>query len=110
MTPGDDKRNDDVAPEGDGTEEAFVVDTFDAVHPGETCEPSKPDVTLTNTYWRLVELDGEPATVAEGQQEPHIRLQPEESRVAGSGGCNRMMGRIIRTRFVPPGDSEHDAV
>ena len=45
-----------------------------------------------NTYWRLVELDGEPATAAEGQKEPHIRLMPEEGRVTGSGGCNNMMG------------------
>ena len=80
------------AMEGDGTEEVFIVDAFDAVWPGETCEPSKPDVTLTNTYWRLVELDGDPAKVAEGQKEPHIRLQPEEGRVTGSGGCNNMMG------------------
>jgi len=80
------------AMEGGGTEEVFVVVAFDAVWPDESCEPSKPDVTLVNTHWRLVELDGEPVTVADNQQEPHIRLQQEDSRVTGSGGCNRLMG------------------
>jgi len=31
-------------------------------------------------------------TVADNQREPHFILQSDQKRVAGSGGCNRMMG------------------
>jgi len=48
--------------------------------------------TLENTYWKLMRLGGAAVTVADGQREPHFILQPEQKRVAGSGGCNRMMG------------------
>jgi heat shock protein HslJ len=37
-------------------------------------------------------LGGEAVAVADGQREPHFILQPEQKRVAGSGGCNRLMG------------------
>ena len=40
--------------------------------------------TLENTYWKLMRLGSE--------LEPHFILQPDQKRVAGSGGCNRMMG------------------
>jgi len=106
--------------EGDGLEEVFVVEAFDAVWPGESCEPSKPDVTLTNTYWRLVELAGEPTEVVEGQREPHLRLIQEGNRVAGSGGCNRLsgsyqldgtrlsFGSVATTRMACPGGMEQE--
>lgn len=47
--------------------------------------------SLENTYWKLVELDGESIEMAEGQREPHLVLHAEDSRVAGSTGCNRLM-------------------
>ena len=58
-------------------------------HPS-TAETST--ATLENTYWKLMRLGGEAVAVADGQREPHFILQPEEKRVAGSGGCNRLMG------------------
>ena len=30
--------------------------------------------TLQNIYWKLVELNGKPVTVADNQQEPHIAI------------------------------------
>jgi heat shock protein HslJ len=39
-----------------------------------------------------VRLQGEPVTAAENQREPHIILRPQDQRVAGSGGCNRLLG------------------
>jgi putative lipoprotein len=51
-----------------------------------------PDRALENTYWKLVALRGTPATVANGQREPHLILQPQNSRVTGSGGCNSFTG------------------
>ena len=55
-------------------------------------EPTASTATLEDTYWKLVRLGGTAVTVADGQREPHFVLQPGERRVAGSGGCNRMMG------------------
>lgn len=54
--------------------------------------PAKPDRTLTNTYWKLTELNGAAVKVLPKQREPHLILQTEGGRVAGSGGCNRIMG------------------
>jgi putative lipoprotein len=48
--------------------------------------------TLENTYWKLMRLGAEAVSVADGQREPHFILQPEQKRVAGSGGCNRLVG------------------
>jgi len=48
--------------------------------------------TLENTYWKLMRLGGEAVSVVDNQREPHFILQAEQKRVAGSGGCNRMMG------------------
>ena len=48
-----------------------------------------PDVSLTGTYWKLVEVDGAPVQVAEQMREPHLVL---DGRLAGSGGVNRLMG------------------
>jgi heat shock protein HslJ len=52
----------------------------------------KPDRTLVNTYWKLVQLRGAPVTVAPQQREPHVILQLGRNRIVGSGGCNRLGG------------------
>lgn len=57
---------------------------------GET--GGKPDVSLSETYWRLTSLNGAVVVSTERQREAHLVLKTEEQRVAGSGGCNRIMG------------------
>jgi len=47
--------------------------------------------TLENTYWKLIREGGEAVTIA-GEREPHLVLHSEDRRVAGSGGCNRLIG------------------
>ena len=47
--------------------------------------------TLTATYWKLTTLGDTPVTVYE-EREPYMELQADPARVAGSDGCNRMMG------------------
>lgn len=47
--------------------------------------------TLTATYWKLTSLGDTPVTVYE-EREPYMELQADPARVAGSDGCNRMMG------------------
>lgn len=50
------------------------------------------DVSLTDTYWKLVEVQGQPVAVTDGAREPNIVLHGQDDRVAGSGGVNRLMG------------------
>lgn len=71
---------------------AVIVASGAPVLAGCASAASRPDRGVTNTYWRLTELGGAPVQVAEKQREPHMILQLEANRLAGSGGCNRMMG------------------
>jgi len=78
---------------GVGPREHLIVERFDRFWPGETCaREALAQASLTNTYWRPVEIDGEPVMLESGQREPHFVLAPEGSRVRGSTGCNRIMG------------------
>lgn len=47
---------------------------------------------LENTYWKLVELRGEPVVVLPNHREAHLVLVPAEHTVRGSGGCNQLKG------------------
>ena len=51
-----------------------------------------PASSLTNTYWKLIGLAGKPITPEKAQREAHLILQDKDQRLAGSGGCNRIMG------------------
>lgn len=55
----------------------------------DTAKRNRP---LTNTYWKLTELRGAAAQASAKQREPHLILQHEGQRLAGSGGCNRLLG------------------
>ena len=50
----------------------------------------KPDVSLTNTYWKLVELNGAPVEPGEGK-DLHMILKGQD-QVGGYSGCNQFMG------------------
>ncbi|RUR34942.1 META domain-containing protein [Vreelandella andesensis] len=62
----------------------------------------KPDEALTNTYWKLVTLEGQPITNADNFREPHLVLHEENTRLAGSTGCNTLIGsyRIAGKRLT----------
>ena len=80
------------------------------------CEPSKtltspaamsPKTTgITNTYWKLVSLEGQPVTMAPDQEREAYFLLKDSSRVTGFGGCNALNGAYElredqqRLRFV----------
>jgi len=51
-----------------------------------------PDASLTETYWKLIELDGQPAVLGAGGRELHMVLTGEGNRVRGFSGCNRFTG------------------
>ena len=61
----------------------------------EPLESQAQDVTnvsLENTYWKLISLGTEPVPVVSEQREHHFILKSENRRVSGSGGCNRLTG------------------
>jgi heat shock protein HslJ len=56
-------------------------------------EPEDSVVPLTNTYWKLEEVRGQPVpAVEEKAREAHMMLL-DDGRVNGFSGCNRFMGR-----------------
>ena len=55
-------------------------------------ESAKPDVTLENTYWKLVELNGAAVGPGEGR-ELHMILKGE-GQVGGYAGCNQFTGSV----------------
>jgi putative lipoprotein len=57
-----------------------------------TMQDAKPDVTLTSTYWKLVELNGGTVQPGEGK-ELHMILEGDD-RVGGYSGCNQFMGSV----------------
>lgn len=54
-------------------------------------QPPSSDEPLTNRYWRVLEIDGQPVRGENSQTEPHIVLGPEH-KAHGSDGCNRFTG------------------
>lgn len=46
---------------------------------------------LTNTYWQLLSIAGEPVSETNADQKPHI-LFLDDGRVSGFSGCNQYMG------------------
>lgn len=82
-----------------------VVERFVSVWPRETCGNNLVDAPLRGTYWKLVRLDDAPVTVAAQQREAHLVFSADAQRVAGSDGCNRVMGSFElegdRLRFGP---------
>jgi putative lipoprotein len=57
-------------------------------------QSSKPDASLRNTYWKLVQMEDNPVTVNNGERELHMVLTGNnENTVRGYSGCNRFHGR-----------------
>lgn len=46
---------------------------------------------LTNTYWELVTVAGQPVPETDSQRKPHV-LFLDDGRVSGFSGCNQYMG------------------
>jgi len=74
-----------------GTPVEILVSRVGGALPASTSTPI-PDVSLTDTYWKLTELDGQAAALGAGQREVHMVLTSEGARVRGFSGCNRFTG------------------
>ncbi len=53
------------------------------------------DATLSNTYWKLTELNGQVVIVDTTRtREPHMIIQTQDSTIKGHGGCNGFGGHV----------------
>ena len=77
--------------EGPGPVSTLVPERFIGVWPEQSCPPPIQLADLKNTYWRASLLDAEAVQRAPDQREPHLVFH-EEDRLAGSDGCNRIIG------------------
>ena len=59
-----------------------------------TVPASSPQVSLTDKYWKLIELNGQPITTDSGYtKEPHLIFNVADTSVRGNGGCNGFGGK-----------------
>lgn len=77
--------------EGPGPVLTVIPERFMDVSPELSCPPLTQLATLRNTYWRLVFLQSKAVRRAPNQREPHLVFH-EDGRLAGSDGCNRIIG------------------
>ena len=54
------------------------------------CFSPDPATPLKNTYWSLIELNGEDSTNADHQPEVHLIFHINDNSLHGSDGCNRI--------------------
>lgn len=67
---------------------------------------SQQTAGIVNKYWKLVTLEGQPVTMAPGQEREAYFMLKDSSRVTGFGGCNVLNGHYelnasqLRLRFT----------
>ena len=64
-------------------------ETVDLLLVAPSSAASKPDASLTNTYWKLTSIAEEPYQHVTDNREPHLKFLTNESQVSGFSGCNR---------------------
>jgi len=70
-----------------------IVDRLIGIWPDAECLSQPAPASLTNVYWRIMALGGEPLDLAEGQREPFLLLgAPDGERFSATVGCNMMNG------------------
>ncbi len=62
------------------------------VLPGGKGAPVSAEPALGAKKWELVELNGAPFPTTTDGERPHLIFLEDAQRVAGSAGCNRIMG------------------
>ena len=69
------------------------VDKVRSAQEGQNKPAPAADASLTNTYWKPVELNGNPVGLGAGQKELYMVLSSETADVKGFSGCNRFQGQ-----------------
>ncbi len=92
-------------PAAEGEPLEILVSRVGGGRGGQHPTPPTPNASLVNTYWKLVEISGQPASLGAGGRELHMVLISEGSHVRGFSGCNRFTGSYELTdsqlRFKP---------
>lgn len=85
--------------EGEGSEQALKVVKFIELSAASTCpaadkpeDKTTPATSLEDRTWNLVQLGDMPVNTPKDRPSAHLVLMSKDNRVAGSGGCNRIMG------------------
>lgn len=85
--------------EGEGSEQALKVLKFIELSDARACpaadkpeDKAMPAAKLEDRTWNLVQLGETPVSAPKGRPGAHLVLMSKDERVAGSGGCNRIMG------------------
>ncbi len=83
----------DMRPKVDrrGKETTLIVQRFVRTWPRETCG-GMDAVTLEDTKWALLELNGKTITVKVNDKAPFLELNSNKASAYGFGGCNRFFG------------------
>ena len=74
-----------------GKETTLIVQRFVRTWPRETCGSMGP-VTIEDTRWALLELNGKTITVEVNDKAPYLELNSKKASAYGFGGCNRFFG------------------
>lgn len=79
----------------------------EAVETANNMETKLGEEPITEKYWKLATLEGQPVTMAANQEkEIYFMLKTDENRVEGFAGCNTFNGSYIleegwRIKFSP---------
>ena len=77
--------------DGRGSVTTLIIQNFVRTWPRETCGSMQP-VTLEDTTWALLELNGKTITVKVNDKAPYLELNSQKASAYGFGGCNRFFG------------------
>ena len=70
----------------------IMVSKVSSPNDSNTSSSMHSNVILTDTYWKLIELNDQPVSPGAGKKELHMVFNAEDRRVAGFSGCNRFTG------------------
>jgi heat shock protein HslJ len=73
--------------------------TLNADIKGKKKPAAKKKITLTNTYWRLAEMNGKKLSDGDQNNTPYIYLQDKKNQLLGHTGCNSIGGEFAEGRY-----------
>lgn len=79
---------------GEAPAEMISIDRFKRYYPNQDCEGNQIRASLTDTVWRLSEIDGEEVSIEEPDKAPYLILGLDRS-LSGFGGCNQVTGTYL---------------
>ncbi len=77
--------------DGKGKEENLIVTKFDKIWPRIDCVRNLGTAKLKNTFWNLIELNGESIKNYKLKKNIHLLIQNDNS-IKGFSGCNNFFG------------------